>query len=74
MYIALPVRIEMHQLVCILNMSYDLRRIATSTAAFGTIHILRKHLYDQPQHFHEFFEQFFCTNNFKLQHENFVKM
>ena len=33
-YIALPVRIEMHQLVCILNMSYDLRRIATSTAAF----------------------------------------
>jgi hypothetical protein len=24
----------------------------------GTIHILRKHLFDQPQHFHEFFEHF----------------
>ena len=34
-------------------------------------------LFYQPQHFHEFFEHFFpswCTKNFKLQHENFVKM
>ena len=31
----------------------------------------------QPQHFHEFFEHFsssLCAKNFKLQHENFVKM
>ena len=39
----------------------------------GAIHILRK----QPQHFHEFlkyFSTFVHTKNYKLQHDNFVKM
>ena len=28
----------------------------TNVTLKGTIHILRKHLFDQPQHFHKFFE------------------
>ena len=33
-----------------------------NTFHFGTIHILRKHFFYQPHHFHEFFEHFsLCT-------------
>ena len=49
----------------------------TKFRSFEIIHILRKHFFDQPPHFHEFFEQFvsfLCTENFKLQPENFDKM
>ena len=41
----------------------------TKFRSFEIIHILRKHFFDQPPHFHEFFEQFvsfLCTENFKL--------
>ena len=44
---------------------------------FGTIYILGKHFFYQPQHFHDFFKAFsssLCTKNFQLQHENVVKM
>ena len=36
-------------------------------SSLGTIHILRKHFFYQPQHFYEFFEHFsLCTKDFKL--------